>query len=163
GGGAVGQQRVFFTGVPTGGTFTLSIGSVNTGSIAYSTTAGTLASNVQSALNASGVLGANAVTVTSPVQNEVDITFNGTTAINIPFLTVNSNNLSGGSSPALFVVAPSEIQRLTFASSPSGNFTLVSPTGATTSVAYNSNTTTLLANVQGALNTLFNNNTVFAT
>lgn len=99
-------QGLYVTGSPTSGSLVLRYNSINTGSITYSTTPATFASNVQTALEAHASIGTGNVAVTisqntnTGVSQALVITFKnrlyhgGEGAI-----TVNSQSFTGGTSP----------------------------------------------------------------
>lgn len=97
-------QGIYFTGAPTGGTFTLTCDSQTTGAITYSTTQSTLASNIQTALEALTSIRSGNVSVTISQNNNGSIpafviTFKGTLYHAGKQVTVASNSLTGGTSP----------------------------------------------------------------
>src|SRR5207249_1242573 len=67
------RQQLNFSGAPTGGTFTLTFGSITTSAITYSTTISTLQTNVQNALNS--LFGANNTRAVVNSSTQVDILF----------------------------------------------------------------------------------------
>src|SRR5205807_7490081 len=75
-------QQINLGGTPNGGTFALSAVLVNgttvtTPAIVYTGVAATTASNIQAALNASGVYGAGAVSVSGASAVQFNVTFGG--------------------------------------------------------------------------------------
>lgn len=94
-------QRIFVTGSPTGGTFTLTYDGQTTTSIAYNASAST----VQSALIALSNIGSGDVVCTAgPLPGtHVSITFlNALANTNVPLITA-TGSFTGGSSPAITV------------------------------------------------------------
>jgi len=91
-------QTLTITGTPTGGTFKLTFGGQQTGTIAYNATAST----VQTALRALSTIGSTGVTCTGgPLPGSaVAITFTGTLAGTDVALLTSADTLTGGSSPA---------------------------------------------------------------
>lgn len=91
-----------FTGGPTGGTFTMSVtarGTTQTATANYSTTAATLDSNLQTALQALSNVGAGKATVTGAVNGgPYTVTFDP--SLDGVSITVSGAGLTGGSSPA---------------------------------------------------------------
>jgi hypothetical protein len=93
-------QTVTIGGTPTGGTFTLIFGGIATGSIAWTATDATLASNIATALNnlpnvgASGTVGA--VGTGSSGIGSYTITFQNQNANEtVPTIMVGQNNMAG--------------------------------------------------------------------
>jgi len=101
-GGVNEVQRISVTGTPTGGTFRLRFKGAETANITYSTTGGTTATNIQTALNALGTIGASGVAVTNPSGTNFDITFSGTAMAGQPQPVAEITNLAftGGASPS---------------------------------------------------------------
>ncbi len=100
-------QGLYVTGGPTGGTITLTYNSVATAAITYSATPATFAANVQSALEAHPNIGTGNVAVTLSSNNNTGvsaalvITFKGALYHQgLTAITVSSNALTGGTSPA---------------------------------------------------------------
>jgi hypothetical protein len=93
-------QTLTFTGMAGGNTFVLVVGGKTTGSISYSATGATLASNIQTAIEALSNVHVGDVAVSSPSAGVVTVTFqaNGTTGLNnwgyrdIPDITVASTS-----------------------------------------------------------------------
>jgi hypothetical protein len=91
-------QTVTITGVPTGGTFTLTFDGQTTATIAYNAAA----SAVTSALLALSNLDTGDVTVTGSAGGPFTVTFAGVYAgLNVPALAGNATGLTGGTSPAV--------------------------------------------------------------
>jgi hypothetical protein len=107
GGTANEVQSVALTGVPTGGTFTLTFddgtgNSQTTAPIAYNAAS----TAVVSALNALPNIGAGGVTATGgPLPTGVVVTFGGPTMQNNPYavMTFNAAGLTGGTNPTVTV------------------------------------------------------------
>ena len=101
-------QTLTFTGTPTGGTFKLSFKGAITAAITYTQTAATLASNIQTALNALSTIGASGVSVAANSGSPI-ITFSGSALAGmalplVEFVTHNgANALSDGTSPSASV------------------------------------------------------------
>src|SRR5207247_185865 len=103
------QQRLTFTGSPTGGTFILST-TLPTQTVATTvpityppfsaTQAATLQASIQTALNNSAI-GAGNTIVNASSSTQVDITFVGALAGLRPTQFTVTNGLTGGSTPAL--------------------------------------------------------------
>jgi hypothetical protein len=92
-------QTVSLTGVPTGGTFTLSFGGQTTAPIAFDA----IAATVQAALQALSTIGAGNATVTG--TGPWIVTFAGALAkTNVALMTANGALLTGGTSPTAVVV-----------------------------------------------------------
>lgn len=91
------------TGTPTGGSFTVTIGGVTSGAIAFNATS----ANVVSALTAMSNIGAGGVTATGgPLPGTpVVVTMAGTQAQNANAFTLGTNSLTGGASPTPAFVA----------------------------------------------------------
>jgi lysophospholipase L1-like esterase len=97
-------QGIYFTGSPTGGTFTLTCDGQTTSAITYSTNAATLASNITTALLAlSSIQSGNIVTTVSQNNNgsipAFVITFKGDMYHAGKQITLANNSLTGGVSP----------------------------------------------------------------
>ncbi len=142
------QQAIALTNV-TGGNFTLTFnGTATTAAITYNTATATLASNIQTALNALTAFSAVATASVAVSGGIATVTFlNVAAGTFVPQLTAN--------------IAPtSVIQNLTFPAGITGGiFTLTfTPPGgtATTSslITYSTSTATLASNIQAALTTL---------
>src|SRR5262249_42236560 len=89
----------FGTGI-NGGTFTLTFNGLTTGPITWSSTAATLAANIQAALNALPNLGAGNTLVAG--SGPFTITFqNGLAGTNVPTMTFNAAGLTGGTITSL--------------------------------------------------------------
>ncbi|MDO9175546.1 MAG: hypothetical protein Q7V62_12135, partial [Actinomycetota bacterium] len=93
------------------GTFKLTVDGNTTASINWDANESVLKSNIQNALNAAGVLGANAVTVSSPAQNTFDIRFAATGAQND--ITLDMTNLASleGVSGSTFLATSSPFEK----------------------------------------------------
>ncbi|MDO9174007.1 MAG: hypothetical protein Q7V62_04320, partial [Actinomycetota bacterium] len=85
-------QRLVLADVGSGD-FTLTINGTTTAAITWSATEATLASSIQAALNAAGVLGTGAVTVTSSADNTFNIAFNAFGSKNS--IAVTTTSLTG--------------------------------------------------------------------
>jgi hypothetical protein len=94
-------QTLTTTGTPTGGTFTLVVLGQVTGTIAFNATAGAVATAINTAL---APLGSTYTVSTSggPLPTGVPITFDGAGVAgrNIPPITIGTNALTGGATPA---------------------------------------------------------------
>lgn len=91
-------QTATVTGVPTGGTFTLTLNGETTAGIAYNAAA----SAVQSALEALPSLSAGDVTVTGSAGGPYTITFGGRLAgQNVAAITASGAGLTGGTTPGV--------------------------------------------------------------
>lgn len=93
-------QTVTIGGTPTGGTFTLLFGGLATGTIAWTATDATLASNIANALNALPNVGASgtvgAVGTGSSGIGTYTVTFqNQNAALTVPAIYPGSNNMAG--------------------------------------------------------------------
>lgn len=98
-GGTDEVQTVTVTGVPTGGTFTLTYSGQTTGAIAYNATA----TAVQTALTALSNVGAGNVEVTGSAGGPYTVTFQGTLADeNVAQMTATAS-LTGGTTPGVTV------------------------------------------------------------
>jgi cadherin-like protein/Big-like domain-containing protein/dockerin type I repeat protein/SdrD B-like protein len=88
-------QTITFSGA-TSGTFNLKINTQDTGPITYNNTSvanrNTTAASIATALN--GLLGANAVTVTSPTSTTYRVTFSGKLNIDEPTMTSDAGNVA---------------------------------------------------------------------
>lgn len=104
-------QGIYFTGSPTGGTFTLACAGQTTTAITFDTTNTTLAGNIQDALSALSTIGTNNVRV-SVSQNAngtvptLVITFTGRLYHAGIQITVASSSLTGGTVPLAVVQTP---------------------------------------------------------
>jgi len=96
-------QTLKFTGSPTGGTFTLTFGSETTGAITYSTTAATLAANVQTALASLSNIGSGNVVATSNTSGIVVVKFTGTLTMRDVAQLTATPSLTGGTSPNITI------------------------------------------------------------
>lgn len=93
-------QTVTITGVPTGGTFTLTFGVNTTTGIAYNASAAT----VQAALVALASIGANNVVVTGVAGGPYTVEFTGTLGFaNQASMTASGAGLTGGTSPSVVI------------------------------------------------------------
>lgn len=107
------QQLLYIVGSPTGGTFKLTFGGQETGNITFSATAGTMASNIQTALLALSNVGSGQLTVATTTFPNIyqsggpapyNITFAGTLAnTGLPLVYMSSNSLSGGEAEQVIV------------------------------------------------------------
>lgn len=94
------QQTVTLTGVPTGGTFTLTFDGQTTSAIAYNASAAT----VDAALEALSNIGAGDITVTGSSGGPWTVEFgNAMAATNQPQMTADGSNLTGGSGQTISV------------------------------------------------------------
>lgn len=94
-------QTLTVTGGPTGGTVVLRWGGNNTGAIAYNASAAT----VQAALQALAGVGAGQVAVSGPAGGPWVVEWTGTLADAAQALiTLQTNSLTGGSSPSVNIV-----------------------------------------------------------
>jgi hypothetical protein len=94
-------QSVTITGVPTGGTFTLTYDGSTSAGIAFNATAAT----VQSALEALASIDAGDVTVTGSAGGPYTVTFNAGGG-NVAAMTASAASLTGGTSPAVVIATP---------------------------------------------------------
>lgn len=93
-------QSVTLTGVPTGGTFTLTFDGETTAAIAYNAAA----SAVQTALEALSSINPGDVTVTGDAGGPWTVTFGGQyLGVNVPTMTKDETSLTGGTSPDVAV------------------------------------------------------------
>lgn len=93
-------QSVTVTGTPSGGTFVLRFGGQNTSAIAYNASA----SAVQSALQALSSIGSNNALVTGANGGPWTVDFTGTLGYTSQSLiTLQTNSLTGGSSPSVAI------------------------------------------------------------
>jgi hypothetical protein len=134
------------TGTPTGGTITITA-TVSTAvtTVNYNDTGAT----VQAALRALPTIGATGVGVTGSAGGPWVVTFAGElTNKNVPLITLEANNLTGGTNPTLGIVettpgvdgSSAEIQTLTLSGTPAGGtVTLGFKTNSTTppAIAFN--------------------------
>lgn len=94
------QQTVTLTGVPTGGTFTLTFDGQTTSAIAYNASSAT----VDAALEALSNIGAGDITVTGSAGGPWTVEFgNAMAATNQPQMTANGASLTGGSGQSIAV------------------------------------------------------------
>jgi len=93
-------QTITLTGIPTGGTFTVSFDGQTTSGIAYNAAA----SAVQSALQALSTIGAGNITVAGSTGGPYTATFGGALA-NMPvsLMTGSAASLTGGTSPGVVI------------------------------------------------------------
>src|SRR5205085_2667931 len=123
GANALERQSLTFTGSPTGGTFTLTLGSITTPSITYSTNLSTLTGNIQTQLNT--LFGTGNARAIANSATQVDILIGGTLAGgDIPLMTVASS-LTGGTTPSAAITAVtdgsgSEVQQVNLTGIQSG-------------------------------------------
>jgi len=95
-------QLATITGIPTGGTFTLTLDGETTAAIAFNATAAT----VQTALENLSNVTPGDVTVTGSAGGPYTITFGGARAgQNVPALTA-TGSLTGGTAPAVAITTP---------------------------------------------------------
>lgn len=141
------QRYLRTTGVPAGGTITITatLDSAVTAAIAYNATGAT----VQTALRALPTIGAAGVTVSGSAGGPWVVTFAGELASkNVPLITLEANNLTGGATPTLGIVettpgvdgTTSEVQTLTLSGTPTGGSVVLGfKTNSTTppAIAYN--------------------------
>jgi hypothetical protein len=102
GGSSEEVQQVAITGVPTGGTYTLTFNGQTTTAIPYNATA----AQVRTALEALSTIGAGNVTAAGGPHpgTAISVTFTGTLAnTNVAQMTASSAGLTGGTSPAVAV------------------------------------------------------------
>lgn len=98
-------QSIAITGVPTGGTFTLTLDGQTTGPIAYNA----IASAVKTAIEALSNVDLGAITAGGgPLPGTaITATFGGNWAgVNVPLMTADAALLTGGTSPAVVVTTP---------------------------------------------------------
>lgn len=96
------QQVITLTGVPTGGTFTLTFSGQTTSAIAYNASAAT----VDAALEALSNIGAGDVAVTGSAGGPWTVEFTGAlAAANQPAMTGDGTSLTGGSAQSIAVDA----------------------------------------------------------
>lgn len=146
-------QIVSVIGSPTGGTFTLAVGSYATANLPYNVTASAL----QTALQGLTGVGAGNVTVAGSGTSSYIVVFGGSLANTaVPTLTATAA-LTGGTSPKISVVhttvgsiGVSEVQQIAFGSVPTGGtFTLAFNGQTTADLAYNTTATNIQTNLQG--------------
>ncbi len=149
-------QTLSLSGVPTGGTFTLSFGGQTTAAIAFNATAAQL----QAALQALSSIGAgNVVCAGGPLPaTSVTITFQGALGFAAQaVIAVAVNSLTGGTNPAPAVAhtttgsGVNDVQTLSLSGAPNGGTFALSFGGQTTAAILFSATA---AQVQGALQAL---------
>jgi hypothetical protein len=93
-------QTATITGVPTGGTFTLTFGGETTAGIAFNATAAA----IQAALEALPSLSAGDVTVTGSAGGPYTVTFGGRLAgQNVAAMTASGSGFTGGSTPGVTI------------------------------------------------------------
>lgn len=95
------QQSVTITGVPTGGTFTLTVEGSTTSAIAYNATAAT----VRAALEALPGLAPGDVTVTGSAGGPYTVTFTRGGG-DVAAMTASGASLTGGTSPGVTIATP---------------------------------------------------------
>lgn len=155
------QSLITINGTPTGGSFTITVNGVVSGPINFNATPATLATNIQTQLNAMTNVGANGTTVSAlgSDQYHFALAFNhgsgaylGATAVT---LSANGASLTGGTPGQMNVQINSAVEvtfpgtvtggtfRLTYGGVQTGDIT------ANTSVA-----ATTVTNIQNALNAL---------
>jgi len=134
------QRYLRTTGVPTGGTLTITatLESAVTAAILYNDTGAT----VQTRLRALLTIGAAGVTVSGAAGGPWVVTFAGELATkNVPLITLETNALTGGTNPTLGIVettpgvdgVSAEVQTLTLSGIPTGgSLTLGFKTNSTT-------------------------------
>lgn len=165
-------QLLTIGGAPTGGSFNLKFGDFTTAAINWSATNNTLVSNVDTALEALPNIGTGGVTVAVGTMTNgvgtLTITFGGNLAkLDVPLITVTSNSLEDTTPPTIAVEettpgdddpATNEVQTLTIAAGPptGGTFQLEFAGQTTGDIAWSSTNTTLVANVDAALEALSN-------
>jgi len=137
------QRYLRTTGVPAGGTITIlaTLASAITGAIANSATGAT----VQTALRALPTIGAAGCTVSGSAGGPWVVTFAGELATkNVPLITLEANNLTGGATPNLTIVettpgvdgTSAEVQTLTLTGVPTGGSVILGfKTNSTTTPA----------------------------
>ncbi len=180
--GATNTLNITHPGVPTGATtnqqvitfpnagsnvsgtdtFTLNFNGISIGPITWNSTAATLVSNIQAAMDAALGAGKTLVAAT-PAQvggviqtyaGSVEITFLGSLATaNIPLITVTASALTGGAP----TVVEGQVQTLTFAGSGSntnGQQFSLSFNGTTVGpITWSTTVSTLVSNIQAAMDT----------
>jgi hypothetical protein len=131
------------TGVPTGGTITITatLATAITGALQFNDIGATL----QALLRALPTIGATGVTVSGSAGGPWVVTFAGELAAkNVPLITLEANNLTGGTNPSLGIVmttpgvdgGAASVQTLTLSGTPTGgNVTLGFKTNSTTTPA----------------------------
>lgn len=100
-------QTITIGGTPTGGTFTLTFAGKTTAAISWTSTDATLASNIQTALNALNNIGASGVvgsvgTGSSGIGTYL-VTFSGTNTARKPQATMTVTSSLTGTSPTITV------------------------------------------------------------
>jgi hypothetical protein len=108
GSGTAEVQTVTITGAPTGGTFTLTFDGNTTADIAFDA----LAAAVQAALEALPNLDPGDVTVTGAAGGPYTVTFTAAEG-DVPQMTANGDDLTGGSSPGVTVTTTTPGDNLT--------------------------------------------------
>lgn len=101
-------QTVTLTGTPTGGTFTLTFDGETTGDIAFDATAAA----VELALEALTNVGVGNATTTGAAGGPYTVTF-GVALGNVPQMTGNGDDLTGGTAPAVVVATTTPGSNLT--------------------------------------------------
>jgi hypothetical protein len=98
--GAHETQTVTITGVPTGGTFTLTFDGQTTAAIAFNATAAT----VEAALEALSTIGQGNVQVTGAAGGPYTVEFVGELAdVNVSAMTADGSGLTGGTTPGVTI------------------------------------------------------------
>lgn len=154
----VNQVQHYYNAQAVGGTYTVRIGTVTSGAIAYTASAAT----VQAALEAMSNVGSGNVLVTSTEADEFgyayDVEFQGTLAgTTMPIIVIDNTNLTGGSVRATIATPGSdgtnEKQKVTLGGSPAGGtFTLTFSGATTAAIAYNATTATIVAALEALAN-----------
>jgi hypothetical protein len=154
---------------PTSGTFKLMFDGYTTAPITWSATNGTLLANIDAALEALSSIGAGAtlvedVNLASGV-GDLTITFTGSRAKSVVLeLSVVNNSLIDSTDPTIVVeetttgvLGVNEIQRLTIGNTPTGGTFKLAYDGQTTAdITWSATNSTLIANIDGALEALSN-------
>jgi hypothetical protein len=131
------SRTVTVAGGPTGGSFILSFGGADTGSIPFNAPA----SVIQDQLTALTTIKAGNITVTGPDGGPYSVTFTGTLAHPIPMLTASHSSLTGGNNPRVHIYqdGPADPSRtVTIKGDPTGgSFTLSFGGADTASIPFN--------------------------
>lgn len=153
GGAAVNEVQRIVVYTATGGNFTLTFQGQTTGAITYSATAATLATNIQTALEALSNIGVGEATVAASTATAVSqaftVTFSGALAgMDLEQMTANAAGLTGGSvlvtTTTAAVAAVNEVQSISLPNNPSaGTFTISFGGYTTTAIAYDASAATL--------------------
>jgi len=154
---------------PTSGTFKLAFDGYTTAAITWSATNGTLLARIQAALVALSSIGAGAALVEdvdlASGVGDLKITFTGSRAKSVvPELSVVNNSLIDSTDPTIVVeetttgvLGVNEIQRLTIGNTPTGGTFKLTYDGQTTAdITWSATNSTLIANIDGALEALSN-------